>query len=346
MATKIKLGMIGLGGMGSHHANYISTMQDVQIVGVCDLIEEKARRVGEKLNVPWCLDYRQLLDQADAVWVCTEPFNRRDVVVTSIRAGKHIFTGKPVCLDLAQADEMIAAARAANVKYMLGYVLRFTEPYRTLRDTFASGELGELVSCWTRRFMPIDMSPLWYGKQENSGGVSLDFGSHDGDWLRWVGGDVKSVYGGVKTIRSTVKADEHAQAMLAFQAGGMGSFEVSWWSPVGESSVGIVGTKGAMIVGRDGVVRKRIDGHDEEIVNVDSAMDVNLGGKVGQRDGQGAIRAVATRRETIQEHFFRCIEEDIEPLTDASVGRAVLAVMNALQLSVQRGQSVNLSEIG
>ncbi|MEI7837114.1 MAG: hypothetical protein WCK05_12000, partial [Planctomycetota bacterium] len=87
-------------------------------------------------------------------------------------------------------------------------------------------------------------------------------------------------------------------------------------------------------------------GRDEEIVDVDSAMDVNLAGKVGKRDDRGAIHAVATRRETIQEHFFRCIEEDLQPLTDASVGRAILAVMKALQLSVQRGQSVELSEIG
>ena len=80
----IKLGMIGLGGMGSHHANYFSTLKSVQVVGVCDLIEEKARRAGEKLNAPWCLDYRQLLDKADAVWICTEPFNRRDIVLSLI----------------------------------------------------------------------------------------------------------------------------------------------------------------------------------------------------------------------------------------------------------------------
>jgi predicted dehydrogenase len=342
----IKLGMIGLGGMGNHHANVLSAMKDVRIVGVCDLIEEKARRVGEKLDVPWCLDYRDLLEEADAVWVCTEPFNRHDIVLTCAQAGKHIFTEKPIGVDLKQADEMIAAARQGHVKYMLGYVLRFTEPYRTLHEAFASGQLGELVTCWTRRYMPIDMSTSWYGWQEKSGGVTLDFASHDCDWLRWIGGDVRTVFAGVHRIRKTMHADEHGQAMMAFQAGGMGTFDVSWWSPAGESSVGVVGTKGAMIVGRDGQVRRKLEGGQEEIVNVEAAMDVNPAGQVGQRDAKGDIQAVASRRETIQEHFFRCLEEDIQPLTDASVGRAVLAVVKAIQLSVKRGKSVDLSEIG
>jgi len=90
----------------------------------------------------------------DAVWVCTEPFNRREIVTTAAQAGKHIFTEKPVANTLADADAMIAAAHQAKVKYMLGYCLRFWQPYRLFRDTFMSGELGELTSCWMRRFMP------------------------------------------------------------------------------------------------------------------------------------------------------------------------------------------------
>jgi UDP-N-acetylglucosamine 3-dehydrogenase len=344
--TVIKLGMIGLGGMGRHHAGVMKGLDNVQIVGVCDLIEERATQVSETVGAPWTLDYRELLAKdIDAVWICTEPFNRREIVIAAAAAGKDIFTEKPVCLDLADADAMIAAARDANVKYMLGYVLRYTEPYRTLHRTLASGELGDLVSCWTRRFMPCDMSASWYGQQETSGGVTLDFGSHDCDWLCWLGGRAKSVFANVARMRPTVNADEHGQIAMRFVDGGMGSLEVSWWGPLSESSIGVVGTKGAMIVGRDGEVRKKVAGGEEEIVDIQSAMDVDPAGRTGARDHQGHIQNVANRRETIQQHFLRCIEEDLQPLTDAATGRHVLAVMAAAQLSAQRGASVELSEI-
>jgi len=342
-----RVALIGCGGMGNHHARVLAEMGNVEVVGVCDLIEEKARDTGQAIGAKWCTDYRQLLDQADAVWVCTEPFNRREIVTTSAAAGKHIFTEKPICLDLHEADEMIAAAAEANVKYMLGYVLRFTDPYRLIRETFASGQLGQLVTCWTRRYMPFDMSSLWYGHQELSGGVALDFGSHDVDWLRWIGGDVRTVFAATFTVRPTMQADEHAQTLMIFEAGGMGTVDVSWSSYLSESSVGVIGTKGSIIVGRDGKVRRKIgDDGQEEIIEADSAMDVDPAGTLGKKDQSGQIQAVAARNETIQQHFFRCIEQDVEPLTTAREGRKTLATVKAIHESARRGASVAVAEIG
>ncbi|HUS46827.1 MAG TPA: Gfo/Idh/MocA family oxidoreductase [Phycisphaerae bacterium] len=342
----VRLGLIGLGGMGNYHANVLSKMENVKIVAVCDIIEQKARTLGEKLKVRFCTDFRDLLDDVDAVWVCTEPFNRREVVAACAGAGKQIFTEKPICLDLHDADEMIAAAKRAKVKYMLGYVLRFMEPYRVIHDTFASGELGELVTCWTRRYMPCDMTRHWYGKQELSGGVTLDFGSHDCDWLRWIGGDVKTVLASARPVRPTVHADEHGMVMMLFARGGMGTLDVSWSSYLNESSIGVVGTTGAMIVGRDGVVRKKVGDGPEQTVDVNSAMDIDPSGNLGTRDAGGNIQATGRRAETIHQHFFRCVEEDVEPLTSAAEGRKTLAVIKAAHLSASCGKAVEVSEVG
>lgn len=342
----IKLGVIGCGGMGNHHAVVLAKMENVQVVGVCDLIESKAQAVADKIGEgvvqTVTTDYLDLLDSVDAVWVCTEPFNRVEVVVTCAQAGKHIFTEKPIGLTLEVADEMIDAADKAGVKYMLGYCLRFWNPYTLMRDALVSGELGDLVTCWTRRYMPCDMSNRWYGVQESSGGVALDFGSHDVDWLRWVGGDVKSVFGAVARVRPTMKADEHSQALMKFKRGGMGTCDVSWSSWLGESSVGVVGTKGSIIVGRDGVVRKKVGEGAEEVVDAESAMAVDPEGNVGKKDADGEIKRVAPRNETIQEHFVRCIEEDFEPVSSGRDGRKTLATVLAIQESAAKGESVEV----
>ena len=342
----IKVGMIGCGGMGNAHGPELAKLPNVKVVGTCDLIPEKAKAVAERIGVGrWCTDFRELLPDVDAVWVCTEPFNRVEIVTTAAKAGKHIFTEKPVANSLADADTMIAAARKAGVTYMLGYCLRFWEPYRLIRDAFAHGDLGELASCWMRRFMPWDPAN-WYGQQDKSGGVMLDFGSHDVDWLRWVGGDVKTVYGRTFRVRDGIRADDHGAAVFHFANGGMATVENSWSSYLGESTLGIIGTKGAIMMGNDGKVRRRIGhGGREEVVDIEAATAINPQGAIGTRDKKGAIRKVEVRNETIQQHFFRCVEEDIEPLTPATDGRKTLLTIMAIWESSRTGKAVEVNQM-
>lgn len=342
----IKVGMIGCGGMGNYHGPELAKLPNVKVVGTCDLIPEKAKALADKIGVGrHCTDFRDLLPDVDAVWVCTEPFNRVEIVTTAAKARKHIFTEKPIARSLADADTMVAAARKARVKYMLGYCLRFWQPYRFIHDTFAAGELGELASCWMRRFMPWN-PPNWYGQQDKSGGVMLDFGSHDVDWLRWVGGDVKTVFGKTFRIHEGIQTDDHGGAIFLFKNGGMATAENSWASYMGESTLGIIGTKGALMMGNDGKVRRRIGhGGQEEVVNVEAATAINPQGEVGKRDETGAIRKIEVRNESIQQHFFRCIEEDIEPLTAATDGRKTLLTIMALWESSRTGKAVEVDRM-
>ena len=338
----IKLGIIGCGAMANYHAEAIGRLDNVQVAVCCDLIADKAAALAERFACTHCTDHRDVYDDVDAVWVCTEPFNRVEIVTAAAAAGKDIFTEKPIALTLEDADTMIAAARAAGVKYMLGYCLRFWQPYKMMTEIFASGELGELVNCWTRRYMPMDMTPYWYGRQALSGGVTLDFGSHDLDWLMTIGGRVQTVFSKTLRIREGLEADEHSQCMLVFAGGGMGASDVTWWESIPESSLGIVGTKGSLMVGRDGKLTKMLVGGEETVIEVESAMAVDMSGNVGRRDENGEIRRLAPHDETIQEHFFRCIEEDIQPITDAQIGRDVLELVIAVRRSAELGRSVDL----
>ena len=326
----ISVALIGCGGMGNYHGSELAKLPNVTVAGTCDLIPEKAKALADKIGIDrYCTDFRTLLPEVDAVWVCTEPFNRLDIVTTAAQAGKHIFTEKPIARSLADADAMIAAARTAGVQYMLGYCLRYWQPYRLLHDTFASGELGELASCWMRRFMMMD-PPRWYGRQELSGGVMLDFGSHDIDWLRWIGGEVQTVFGKTFRIRDGVQADDHGGAVFAFKNGGMATIENSWSSYMGESTLGIIR------IGHDG---------EEQVVDIETVTAVNPHGEVGERDETGNIRKVQVRNESIHQHFFRCIEEKIKPLTSAEDGRQTLLTAMAIWESARTGKSVDVDSM-
>ena len=211
---------------------------------------------------------------------------------------------------------MIEAAEKADVIFMIGYVLRFTHPFQILHETFAKGKLGRLVNCWTRRYMPYDTSDRWYGDQSKSGGVELDFASHDIDWLRWVGGEVRQVCGRVERVRPGIQADEHVHAVMLFDKG-MGSVDASWAPGLSDSSIGILGTKGSMIVDRDGTIRQKI-GEEEETV-------------IRPRKG-----------ETIQKHFVRCATQKRTPKVTGYDGRAALEIVLAIEESSMAGHSVEV----
>ena len=339
----IKLGMIGCGMIANHHAPFLQELDGLDVTICCDLIEEKAATLAEVVGAESCTDYREVLDSVDAVWVCTEPFNRAEIVCDAAAAGKDIFTEKPVALNLADADRMIAAARDAGVIYMLGYCLRFWQPYKFMHETFVSGELGDLVNIWTRRYMPIDFRGTWYGDQNLSGGVALDFGSHDIDWMQWIAGKVTRVFARTTRIREGSKADEHSQSLLTFESGAMGACDVTWLDTITESSLGLLGTKGSLLVGRDGKVVKRMVGDEADtVIEIEAAITIDPEGNLGRRDESGEIQAVASKGESIHRHFLRCIQERLTPLTDASTGRDALRTVLAIRESAETGRAVDL----
>ena len=313
---QVKICIIGCGGMGTHHAKTIHAMEGTSLVGVADMISEKDTALANELGTKAHTNFHELLPHVDGVMVCTPPFERVDVVVDCAEAGVHVFAEKPIALDLAAADKMLAATDKANVIMMTGYVLRFTHPFQILHDTFASGELGRLVNCWSRRFMPFDTSERWYGDQAKSGGVALDFASHDIDWVRWVGGEVQRVFGRVDRVRPGIMTDEHVHALFTF-AEGLGAIDDSWAPGLGISSIGLVGSEGAMIVGADGEIRKKIGDAEEEVITPEPG-------------------------ETIQAHFARCIRDGLTPKVTGHDARQVLATVLAIQESSRTGEAVAL----
>ncbi|MEI6513095.1 MAG: Gfo/Idh/MocA family oxidoreductase [bacterium] len=330
----VKVGMVGMGGMGSHHAATLAGMPNAKVLYTCDLIQERADKAAAATGAKAITDFRQMLDDVDAVYVCTEPFNRVDVVTACAEAGKHIFMEKPVCINLEGAEKMVAACKKAKVKLMLGYVLRFWSPFNLIKYTLDSGELGDLVTVFTQRFMPVDMRSVWYGDQSKSGGITLDFGSHDIDWVRWVGGDVKTVFGQVARIRPGVNADEHVQGMMLFQNGGWGSICDSWGSFLGDSQLGVVGTKGAIIVDRGGIIRKKVGDGEEEILSEGGDMSIDPKGNLG--------KGAPSKDETIQQHFIRSVEEDFTPLVTGDDGIAVWKIVFGILESAKTGKAVDI----
>ncbi len=317
----VRVGLIGCGSIGRWHTNSLVKLPDAQLVWAADPDTAAAHRFAGEFDIPTGADWRKLVRTipTEAVFVCTPPSIRTRIAVEAARAGLHLFLEKPLALKLRDADRIVEAIAASGVKSQMGFTLRFWPGYRRLRELFTRGELGELVSLWTRRFMPFDPRGSFFAERAKSGGMTVDYQTHDFDWARWVGGEIASVYSQMHQVQPGMDVEDNSWTMLTFERGGCGVIGGSWSAALSDVSLGIVGTRGTAMLERDGSIRLRREGDEEE-----------------------ASVTLDPLPETIEGHFVRSIEEDRTPEGSALDGRAALELTLAAGRSARTGRVVRL----
>ena len=190
------------GTHGTHVA--FAGLTGVEIVAVADPDEESRNTTQRETGAPrQYADWTDLIEseKPDIVCVCSRlPTQHVDVVVGAAEAGCHVYCEKPLAVDLADADRMIAAADAAGVRLAVGHLARYAAVFQTARDLIRSGGIGRPLSVFCR------------GKEDDRGGGEdmLVLGSHLLDLARYFFGDPAWVFGHVTTDgRDTVPEDAH-----------------------------------------------------------------------------------------------------------------------------------------
>lgn len=188
----IKAGVLGCGFIGGIHARSFYDLPNAEIVGLCDTIPERARELAQAVNTK-VSSADELINHPDidTIAICLPTHLHKEYVLKCAQAGKHIFCEKPIALTPGDADEMIAAAKSARVKFMIGMVLRFSSEYVALKKIVDSGKYGELTSLTCIRSVPEPAG--WFADPTKSGGI-LDLHIHDVDYIRYLMGHPKSLY--------------------------------------------------------------------------------------------------------------------------------------------------------
>lgn len=180
----MKIALLGAGRIGRVHAANVAAA-GAQLVTVCDPVEEAAREVASRWGARWCTEPARALEGVDAVLVCSATDTHAPLVHLAAAAGRHVFCEKPLDVDLASIDGMLAAVRRAGVRLQVGFNRRFDPGVRSLRRLLAEKRLGDvhLVRITSRDPAP---PPLSYVKV--SGGIFLDMTIHDFDMARCLAG--------------------------------------------------------------------------------------------------------------------------------------------------------------
>lgn len=339
----LKFVLVGCGRIAKRHSELLGFNQinGASLVAVCDVVEDKARKLGEQFSVPYFTDMHQMMQSAaiDVVVVLTESGNHARDVLALTKYGKHIVVEKPMALTLDDADRMIRACDQAGCKLFVVKQNRFNVPVAKLREALDAGRFGKLVMGtvrvrWCRPQSYYDQDP-WRGTWAFDGGVLTNQASHHVDLLEWMMGEVESVFAMSRTALVDIEAEDTAVVALRFRNGALGLIEATTAvRPKDlEGSISILGEGGAVEIAGFAVNKMKTWNfvnsvhEDEEVLEKYSVNPPNVYG---------------FGHQAYYEHVVDCIQNDKRHLVDGLEGRKSLELINAIYESVETGKEVKL----
>ena len=263
MNGQLRVGIAGLGRMGRRHAqNLAHRVPNAELVAVCDPRDEELTWASRELGVERrYAEYGAMLAQAeiDAVFIITPTTLHAQQIVQALRARKHVFSEKPLSLDIAECRRVEAeAALQPDLKVMIGFVRRFDESYRHAYQLIRDGAIGKPLMARSHTLDQNDPSGFFVRFSATSGGMFVDMSVHDIDAARWLLGasDVARVYAtGLVGVHEGLREHrdiDNGVATCEFASGEIATIYASRTMAHGfECATEVIGTKGRVLVGGD-----------------------------------------------------------------------------------------------
>ncbi len=131
---KIKIGIIGIGHLGSRHLKaYSELSKKTEIAGICDLKTERTKKLARHYHVPFVEDYKDLTGKVDAVNICTPTESHFEIAKFFLLNNIHTFIEKPITATVDQADELIALAEKSDLRLQVGHIERFNSAFESIK---------------------------------------------------------------------------------------------------------------------------------------------------------------------------------------------------------------------
>ncbi len=326
---KLRIGLIGLGGIARAHCEAISHLDRVEVIAVADLFEDKRHEYMEKYHIPkGYSSHTELLqdDQVDAVAVILGHQLHHQLTVDACRAGKHVLVEKPMAISLEQCDAMIEAAAANRVKLMIGLTQHFYGTSLKAKEILDSGELGPIITavCYMSKNWNHAGRRPQYRSRYHGGGMWLTNGVHVVDRLTWLmASQAVSVSAAIGTRAHYQAGDDSATALVRYKNGLAGVAVVVGYADGGPNlNSEVICANGSL----------RFSQHGEQFVQIGR----------GERWEDVPFDNPPAEMLHEWEAFAEAIERDLEPPTHGAWGRHIMEILFAAEESALSGREVLL----
>jgi scyllo-inositol 2-dehydrogenase (NADP+) len=322
---RLKGAVIGYGGafsMGRQHGDHMSGV-GIDFAAACDTDPARIKAAEEENpGIKTYLDYRDLIQdpEIDLVVVVLPHNLHAAVAIDCLKAGKHVIVEKPMCITKAEAEAMIAAAKAAGKMLSVYQNRRWDGDYLAIKDIIDRRLIGDLVSLEIYNGHFSKPGDWWRSRKDVAGSVLHDWGAHFIDWtLNIVQSPVTGVYGHIYNGAwedSTI--EDHGQAIIKFSNGARAEITVSALGSIEKPKWRIIGTKGGIICDWGKPVTVRAD-HQGYLASFDVHPP--------QDDWRGYYRSIA-------EHLYEGKPLFVKPEESA----LVIAIIEAAERSSATGK--------
>lgn len=345
----LRIGLIGCGGITRAHVNGWNTVTDrARIVALADVsqaaMHERAAQIGYAVDMH--NDFNDLLARSDidAVDLALPHHLHRDAIVAAARAGKHIMTEKPLCLNLDEAADIKKAVKESGVIMMAAHNQLFFPAVQQAKQMLMAGDLGKLFmvhsfDCGARR-RPLPADKSQWGKPaaafgdtwradpaKMGGGEYIDTGYHPTYRLLFLAGEAPTeVTAMMGTYRLPLQEEDTAEVLIKFGSGVIGHVFTSW-------AVRAPGAQPLLfaVMGEAGQLWGTIDKLCYQPVGFQSPAVVEYPGWNYEKSFAAEI-----------DHFVQAVENKFEPLHSVDEATEVLRVIMAAYESTDANRIVTL----
>jgi predicted dehydrogenase len=344
MSRKVNVGLIGSQFISAIHAESVKRCPDATLFAVASPTAGNAQAFAQRFQMPHAFqDYTKMLEMPEVEMVVLGVPNdlHCQIALDCLAAGKHVVLEKPLCLNLAEADRMIAAGRAAKLKLMYAEELCFAPKYVRLKQLLDSGALGHPTLLKQSEKHDGPHAAHFWDVNRSGGGVTMDMGCHAIEFFRWMLGrpKIRSVYAqmGTQVHSAKTRGEDNAILILEFENGTTAIAEESWTKLGGmDDRAEVHGSKGvayADLLHGNSIQTYSATGYDYAVEKAGSTVGWSF-----------TIYEEIWNYGFIQEmaHFVDCVLHDRQPLVTAEDGRVVLEAVFAAYASAGSGRKIQL----
>jgi len=339
--NSLKFALVGCGRISEKHCEALTNhVENAELVAVCDIVEDRAQKVGAEWNVPYYCDYHEMMkrEEVDVVTVLTPSGLHAENTIDLAQYGAHIVVEKPMALRLDDADRMIKHCDRNRVRLFVVKQNRYNNPIIKTREAMDQGRFGKLVMGtvrvrWCRPQEYYDQD-AWRGTWAMDGGVFSNQASHHIDLLEWMMGDVESVMVMIDTKLVNIECEDTGVALLRFTNGALGVIEATTATRPKdiEGSMSILGENGVVEVGGFAVNEIKTWQFENSEETPESLAEFNQ--NPTNVYGYGHIKYL--------QDVVNSIQQNKQALVDGVEGRKSLELISALYESAETRKEVFL----
>ncbi|MGG1519602.1 Gfo/Idh/MocA family oxidoreductase [Paenibacillus oryzisoli] len=341
----VKIGVVGLGNIGQLHLKYVSEMANVELVGVCDVDQERANRYAEMYNAKAYPSPSELLAHSglDVVIIAVPHYDHPAIAIEAFERGIHVMCEKPIAVHVNDANRMIQAYEAAKLNHPgLQFAIMFQERtlpfYAKLKEIVASGELGQLTRAtwihtkWFRSqayYNSGGWRATWAGE---GGGILTNQCPHTLDMYQWLFG-LPSLISGHAHIGKyhDIEVEDEVTAYLEHANGMVGHLIVTTAELPGTNRLEIVGDLGKLILENGKLLHFK---YPQPLLAFSRETDQHFATWTLEPEEVDVDTTIPTGHEVVTRRLVdRLLGQDVELIAEGPEGLGAVTLANGIMLS-------------